>query len=453
MSRALTLKLGMIGLLVVILLILIQVIGGTVNDRQHYWHEAKANITRSWTGHQEILGPVLRIPYSVTWQEQLYQGDNAQRQVRIQNQVLYILPKTLLGQVDVKTQLRRKGIFEIPVYESQIKLEGIFEIDLEKLQPDLPEHATISYGRPGLSIGIRDARGISAVEPLQWGAGAYEFAPGSKLQYLTEGLHADLDFDPNKVTEVTFSTNLSIRGLDKLLFQPAAKTFQMTMHADWPHPAFIGSFLPRQREITADGFQAEWLTHEFSSNVHRLVTECAGQQCLLSEAAALGVEFMQPIDIYAKSERSMKYAVLFVCLVFATFFVFETLKQVPIHPIQYGLVGLAISLFYLLLVALSEHIQFGTAYAMGAIGCVTLISYYLQAVLKNWKIAAGFALWLGLVYALLYIIVSAEDLALMMGSLLLFVMLAVLMVTTRKVDWYAVGINGPSTSLVTDEGK
>ncbi len=440
MNHPLTIKLGTIFLLILVLVAVVQVVTSTVSDRQRYLDAAKNNITRSWTGQQEILGPLLRIPYRLEWPSNTLDDNSPQqRQILTRQHVLYLVPKTLIKQVAVTTQIREKGIFAIPVYETEIKLEGLFEIDLAKTHPDLAgNEVKLEFGQPTLGIGIRDSRGLGAVGKLQWAARHQDFLPGSKLLYLHGGFHAPVDVDLKKKSEVTFSTHFNLRGLDQILIQPTARTFKLDMKANWPHPSFTGSFLPMSREISADGFSAEWLTHEFSSRVPNLIETCAAQDCVLNPDTAIGVAFIQPVDVYAKTHRSLKYAILFLCLVFAAFFVFETLKKLPIHPIQYGLVGLAISLFYLLLLSLSEHLQFGWAYIFGATCCIVLITAYLSSVLGSVTAASGFAFGLGTIYSLLYIIVSAEDLALMMGSLLLFVMLAILMLTTRNVDWYAI---------------
>lgn len=442
MGRALTLKLGMIGLLILILLIVIELISGTVNDRQHYLNTAKQKVTQSWTGPQEILGPVLRVPYRIEYPATSL---NQRAKPQFESHVLYIAPKTLLSRAVVRTEERQKGIFTIPVFETEIFLEGLFEFDLSSNAPGLsPGHATkegdIRFGTPTLGIGIRDARGITQVNQLQWGANQLDFSPGSKLKYLHQGLHAEVNINEETPFEITFSSKFSLRGMDQILFQPAARTFQLELDANWPDPSFVGSFLPRKHSILENSFKAEWLTHEFSSSAHASLSDCASQECPLSTLDAIGVEFIQPVDIYAKSERSLKYAILFVTLVFATFFVIETIKRLPIHPIQYGLVGLAICTFYLLLVSASEHVAFGIAYGISAMVCISLVTVYLSAVLNSHLAAGVFAGWLGVIYGLLYVIVNAEDFALIMGSLLVFAVLAVLMITTRKIDWYALEI-------------
>jgi inner membrane protein len=433
MKKPITTKLGLILLVMLVLLIIIEIISGTVSDRQFFRDEATRKIASSWTGAQELLGPVIRLPYTLEWQIERWTSDGEkQTHTQRSSKIAYLVPKTLIQQVEVTSEFRSKGIFDVPVYAASIHFEGLFNLDtqIEQAHPE----AKVTLGQPSLSIGIRDARGLTHTSSLQWGGDTMTFEAGSNLNYLPQGLHAPVNWD-GETSEITFSATYSIRGLESLLFQPSAKKFELEMLADWPHPALTGNFLPIKREISSKGFQASWSTNEFSSVAYQTIEAC-GQECLLTPQSALGVDFILPVDIYDKTDRSLKYAILFVSLLFVAFFIFETLSGLPIHPIQYGLVGLAICTFYLLLLSLTEHLSFVYAYSAGAFACLCLIGFYLRSILNSRTAALGFTLWLGVIYALLYVIVSAEDFALLMGSSLLFAMLAILMITTRQVDWY-----------------
>lgn len=436
MRNPLTVKFGVIVLVAVALLIVIQIISSTVWDRQVFRQQALNNISTSWTGAQEVAGPVLRIPYTLEWQAERWAADGSkQTQTKRQKGELYLVPQTLIQHVEVTSDTRRKGIFEIPVYEANISMEGLFDLT-HHFDQEHP-NATITYGTPTIGLGIKDARGIAEASSIRWASRDLGFEAGSRLPYLPQGLNATISIDPDSDQTVSFETRFTLRGLESLMFQPSAKNFELSMAADWPHPSFTGSFLPVRREISNQGFTANWSTNEFSSAVHRETTNCSVDSCNLTTESALGVDFIQPVDIYAKTQRSLKYAILFIIVIFAAFFVFEVLRALPIHPVQYGLVGLAISSFYLLLLSLTEHINFGLAYTLGTVACVSLIAVYLRSILKSGAATAAFTGSLTCLYLVLYVIVSAEDFALLMGTGLLFAMLATLMLSTRHIDWYS----------------
>jgi len=215
--------------------------------------------------------------------------------------------------------------------------------------------------------------------------------------------------------------------------------------SDWPHPSFVGQFLPREREITRNGFSADWRTSFFATNLEEALLRCPAQadpaheDCRDFGSRHFGVSFVDPVDQYLKSERAVKYGFLFILLTFAGFFLLEVLRRFSVHPVQYGLVGLALALFFLLLLSFSEHIGFAAAYVFSAVACVGLIAYYVSHVLGSRTHGAGFGGALAVLYALLYAILGSEDYALLTGSMLVFGLLALVMVLTRRVNWSGFG--------------
>jgi inner membrane protein len=222
---------------------------------------------------------------------------------------------------------------------------------------------------------------------------------------------------------------------------PVGRESRVHLTSDWPHPSFIGEFLPVKREISSAGFDASWQTSFFATNMEDVLSRCADAKsgCDALVQDHFGVSFIDPVDQYLKSERAAKYAFLFIGLTFAGFFLTEVLRRVSVHPIQYGLVGLALAMFFLLLLSLSEHMGFGLAYLVAAAACVGLISYYVRYVLGSLGQGMAFGAALASLYALLYGILSSEDYALLMGSLLVFGLLAMVMVLTRRVSWSNLG--------------
>ncbi|WP_208530823.1 cell envelope integrity protein CreD, partial [Pseudomonas aeruginosa] len=237
-----------------------------------------------------------------------------------------------------------------------------------------------------------------------------------------------------------YAFDLSLLGSERLDIVPVGRDSQVILKADWPHPSFGGEFLPSEREITAQGFTARWQTSFFATNMEEALRSCVEEQrCDGFQARAFGVGLVDPVDQYLKADRAIKYALLFITLTFAGFFLFEVLKRLAVHPVQYALVGLALAFFYLLLLSLAEHVGFELAYLVSAGACVGLIGFYLCFVLRSVARGLGFSAGLAGLYGLLYGLLSAEDYALLMGSLLLFAVLAAVMVLTRRLDWYGVG--------------
>ncbi|MNH04444.1 Inner membrane protein CreD [compost metagenome] len=290
-------------------------------------------------------------------------------------------------------------------------------------------------------VGISDIRGIEKGLQLQLNEQRLDFAAGTKLSWMSGGVHALLPGIDGKAEAVlNYAFDLSLQGTGQLHVLPMGRSTTVSMAANWPHPSFDGNYLPSTRKVDAGGFSARWQTSFFSTNLEDALTQCVvNEQCNDFNGRAFGVSFVDPVDQYLKSERAIKYALLFIALTFAGFFLFEVLKGLSVHPIQYGLVGVALAFFYLLLLSLSEHLGFAKAYALSAGGCVLLIGFYLCHVLHSVFRGMGFALGLAMLYGMLYGLLTAEDYALLMGSLLLFALLGVFMVLTRRLDWYGVG--------------
>mgnify|MGYP006185147329 FL=1 len=233
---------------------------------------------------------------------------------------------------------------------------------------------------------------------------------------------------------------MTLRGSQSISALPLGEQTLINIRADWPHPSFIGNYLPAKRDITDQGFSAEWQTSFFSTNLQEALNDCVlRRSCEAFNGRSFGVSFIDPVDQYLKSDRAIKYALLFIVLTFAGFFLFEVLKSLAVHPVQYALVGVALAFFYLLLLSLSEHIGFALAYLASASACVLLIGFYVCHVLHSVRHGLSFSAGLAALYGLLYGLLSAEDYALLMGSGLLFGVLGVFMVLTRKLDWYGVG--------------
>ncbi|MBR7800541.1 cell envelope integrity protein CreD [Undibacterium fentianense] len=456
MQRALFFKLFTIGLLMLVIGIPLVMIENTINARLRYRDDAVRSIAADSVGQQSLLGPVMIIPYSEYYEEEEIVDVPSKRSVqrqRVLHKRLFVFPNELKMLSNLDTDQRYRGIHKVLVYSGQHLLTGNFNLpDQTAFQRD-KNNSRLVIEAPMVSLGLSDTRGLKNIPVIQWDGRNIEFQQNSQMHFFKHGLHAPLGkMDFNAAQAIEFSLELSIDGIEQFAIVPIAKNNQVTLRSKWQHPQFFGRFLPstKERKVDANGFSATWNISSLSSNAQQqlLATECCQAQEKAMETGvaqsvgaidSFGVALIEPINIYSQSDRAIKYGILFVALSFAAFFLFEILKQLPIHPVQYALVGLALVLFFLLLVSLSEHIHFMWAYLIASIACLSLISFYLSYALRSWRRGLGFGAALSLLYGVLYGLLQSENNALVMGSILLFSVLASIMLVTRKVDWYQLG--------------
>ena len=453
MNRNLTFKLGAIALLILLLLIPLLMIDGIIDDRQQRRDGVLEDIARSSSYSQQISGPVMVVPYRKVMRNWKTREKNGEQYLELSEERgrLYFLPERFELDGQVQTERRARGIYEARLFHADNRISGHFSLPAQLgITEDFSDY---HFDAPFLAIGISDIRGIENAMKLELGSQRLDFVPGTQVGWLGEGVRASLPaLDPLQATELTFGFDLRLQGTGSLQVLPVGKTSRVNLSANWPHPSFIGNFLPAKREVTDQGFNADWQTSFFSTNLQEAMSRCAsGNDCEAFNGRSFGVSFIDPVDQYLKSDRAIKYALLFIVLTFAGFFLFEVLKSLAVHPVQYALVGVALAFFYLLLLSLSEHIGFALAYLLSASGCVLLIGFYVCHVLRSVRHGLSFSAGLAALYGLLYGLLSAEDYALLMGSLLLFGLLGVFMVLTRNLDWYGVG-QKPAKPLEFDLG-
>ena len=441
MNRTLGFKLGAIALLILLLLIPLAMIKGLVNERQYQRDTVLQDIARSSSYRQQITGPILVLPYTRHWQEWKTNAKTGERyeEERQSRGRLYFLPETFVLNGHVETEQRARGIYKALLYRSDNRVSGSF-----KLPANLGLGASLAqyrFEQAFLTVGISDIRGISSDLKLQFNGASLDFAPGSGDERFGSGVHARLPaIDSRGEQPLSFAFDLKLQGTEQLGITPVGRDSRVELSADWPHPSFVGEYLPVSREIGSAGFRAQWQTSFFATDMEQALQACVTQNnCKGLGARHFGVSFVDPVDQYLKTERSIKYALLFMALTFALFLLCEVLGRLVVHPVQYALVGLALALFYLLLLSLSEHLGFALAYAIAATACVALIGFYVSHVLGSARRGTAFAGLLALLYGLLFGVLGAEDYALLLGSLLVFAVLAGFMWLTRKLDWYSVG--------------
>lgn len=451
MNRSLMFKLGTIALLILLLMIPLLLIDGLVNERQGARDEVLRDIARSSSYAQQITGPIMVVPYRkkvLTWKTRKDSDERYQEESMEQGR-LYFLPERFVLAGDVRTELRYRGIYQARLYHSDSQVSGEFKVPANYgISSDVDAYW---FGQPFIAVGISDVRGIGNDLKLQLNGASLSFEPGSGDDSFGSGVHVPLPaHDRHDEQAYAFAFDLKLQGTEQLSITPVGRESQVTLRSDWPHPSFVGEFLPSQRKVTEQGFSATWQTSFFATDMQDALSSCVSGSCAMMQSRNFGVSFIDPVDQYLKADRAIKYALLFITLTFAVFFLFEVLKRLAVHPVQYALVGLSLALFYLLLLSLSEHLGFAIAYGLSALGCVALNTFYVSSVLRSWTRGGAFGALLAALYGLLFGLLGAEDYALLMGSLLVFGVLGCVMVLTRKLDWYGVGRpSAPETALTS----
>lgn len=439
MQKKLVLKILVISALIVFLLLPIGMINGVIMERSGFRYQVEQDIADTWTGIQQVIGPVLSIPYEIKYEEKLWDKEREEYQIKEKTrwETTHFIPENLSIVADIATEKRSRGIYSVPVYTGHFTVDGDFAPQsLEKFRKRV--RGFVKWGTPRFSAAIQDVRGIGANPKLIWDDETISFEPGSAIPNLTEGIHAVLPV-PEAGDQLRFALALELRGSRSLQIGPTAKDAATRLRSAWPHPKFNGRFLPVEREVTSEGFEASWQTSSFSTSVEQHLNACLAGDCSSLRATSFGVQFIETVDIYQKITRATKYGILFILLTFVAFFLTETLINTPLHPVQYVLVGFALCIFYLLLLSLSEHFGFAIAYGIATASCALLIGIYLTGALGKATQGFGYASGITMLYAMLFVILRSEDFSMLMGTLLLFTMLAAVMLMTRRVNWYEVG--------------
>ena len=398
---------------------------------------AAAAIGREWGSSQTIGGPVLTIPFRHSWQDQ-------KSVIHEQSERLFVLPEALDIEGIIEPEFRRRGIFDVVVYTARLKVSGRFpRVDFSTVRPN---PTTIDWNNATLDIGISDPRGIAKRIDLNVNGRQVQARPGVTSNGLfSSGVRANADGLSAESGTVSFSFELDVKGTAHIQFLPGGDETTVRLASNWPHPSFFGA--PHDTTIDDSGFKAAWRVPYFGRGFSAKWTGAESkpeQRQNQALASALGVTLIQPVDIYVQTERAVKYAALFIVLTFVIAFLWEVSGRVLVHPIQYAFIGFAMCTFYLLLLSLSEHIGFDRAYAAAAASTIGLVTWYWSWIVRG--VAHGTLMGGALVtlYGLLFLLLRLEDYALLAGSVGLFVILALLMFFTRKVNWYSLKLAEPN---------
>jgi len=434
-SNSITVKALVIAFIVLILLIPLTMLRGLVNERAAMREQAHARVAEGWGGDIVVGGPMLVVPTERVWFE------NEKRHV-VRSQ-LYVLPAQLDAALDVQLEAepRHVGIYSVPVYLSKVKLSGRF--DAAALAARLRDDGmTYFWNQARIRLPLSESRSLREIREAQFDTTALTFVPAG--QGVLPGVDAPIDlttFAEGRPAEFAFEA--VVAGSRAISLLPVGSTTSVTMQSTWPHPSFEGGFLPVEYSIASEGFEARWQVLELNRAYGQTwLGEEISEATLLDSSIRVGL--YQAVDVYQRAERAIKYALLFIALTFLTFFAWEQLSGLRVHPLQYFLVGLALSMFYVLLIALSEHLRFVIAYGIAALALVSLMGAYISGALASSLRGMVVAAAMSVVYGLLYALILSEDYALLMGAVTLFAPLATVMLATRKIDWYRLSTNTAS---------
>lgn len=423
-NQSITFKALVIGFLTIILLIPGIMIQDLIRERQDRSVETIEKINAKWSNAQTICGPVLTIPYTTT------QVD-ANNKTVLQEHTISITPENLNIDTQLFPEERYYGIYKTILYKSEIDLSGNFD----KINYQKTDNSTIHWDQAYLTIGVSDLRGITenisfTLDNKQYpveAAGNYDRLMGKILVVSLNNADTLLTGQP-----LHFNCKIKLNGSSNINFIPIGKTSKVHVAGTWKSPGFIGNFSP-EHTITENGFDANWSVLRFNRSIPETWID---NQVETFEDASFGVNLIDPVNHYQQNMRSAKYAFMFIALTFVVFFFVEILTKKRIHPIQYLLVGIALILFYSLLLSISEQINFGIAYLVASIATIGLITAYTHSIFKNKMQTGGLAAMLCMLYIFLYVVLQLEDIALLIGSVGLFIILGIIMFFSRKINWY-----------------
>lgn len=428
-------------------------IDGLIEERGGSRQRAAHELAVRHAGPQVLAGPLLVIPYTERWTEEQLDADGKPRAriARSKQRAHIVFPEKSDLRGRLGAQERYLGIFTVLFYDLRGSFTGRFPAFDPAALPHSEKGSVVEAQPPVLALALSDLRGLQGAPALTLAGAPGRWLPRVPAvpaeSWLSQGIHAPLPapalqaFQQHQPLE--FRLDLTLIGQERLAIVPLADENTAHLSSDWPHPAFGGEFLAVRRSVSASGFEAEWSVPALVSSARAQLLQGGGPERGApggrgGEALdSFDVSLIEPLNVYALSSRAVKYGLLFVALTLMAAFMFELFARLRLHPVQYGLVALSLTLFFLLLLALSEKIAFGPAYAIAAGASTLLLLVYFSAVLQGWRRGLGIAAYVGVLYGALYGLLSSEDNALLLGSCLLFGLLGLLMIGTRRVDWYA----------------
>lgn len=420
------------GFLILVLLIPTIFISNLVTEREDRQKEVVKEVSSKWSNAQKLAGPFISIPYT----ESFINSDNKVQDIRTQ---VIVVANNLKVEGEIFPEQRPRSIYKVLLYKTDLAMQGQYKLnwpaDIKSENLDL-KNAQICFA-------LSDFKGIEEEMSLDVNNQKLMLTPGLPTDKLGKiGLSAPIDLSSVTAGEaIDFQMKLKLKGSEQLHFIPLGLSSSFSLKSSWPNPSFDGEVLPSQRTINDKGFDANWNFNQANLPFTGVQTESK----FSTNEFEFGVSLVQPADQYNKTMRSVKYAILIIGLSFACFFITELLQKKPFHPIQYVLVGFALVIFYTLLLAISEYTTFGYAYLISVFATISLIAIYVKSHFNNWKTTMVFVVILSILYGFIYILISLEDTALLVGSIGLFLILALIMMVSKRINWY-----GNSSSITNN---
>ncbi|MEM9931284.1 MAG: cell envelope integrity protein CreD [Bacteroidota bacterium] len=448
--RSITLKLVIIGVMILFLLIPATMLDGLIYDRQQLRDSAQQEVAAKWGTDQVIGGPVISVPYS-------YNQLSADGKTTVSNSgYAHFLPDAIEVEGDLNPQERYRGIFVVVLYNTKLQVKGNFG-GFNAAALSIPESA-LQWEDALFTVGITDMTGVQSAIDLTLGDTTLSLGPGTVTKEIFQsGASVPITLDGAEAS-LDFSFDLDLNGSSSLYFRPFGKATKVTMNGGWANPSFDGGFLPKTREVTGNGFSASWEVLQLNRNypqqgtgsfvskvnarggsyngLNKIAVSVDPSDGYSTNGDLFGLRLLLPVDEYKKTYRSTNFAILFIFITFLTFFFIEVLNKRRVHPIQYLLIGAAIILFYVLLLSISEQLLFDAAYWISCAAIVSLITMYSWFILRNRKLTLMVAAILLILYIFFYSLLQLQDYALLFGSLGLLLILGDIMWLTRNIDWY-----------------
>lgn len=426
LKYSISVKIAVVIFIILLLLIPKVMIEELIHERQQNSAEATLEVSQKWGGAQVVSGPVLNIPYRKISSV----GTNGV--THYATEYAHFLPEKLDIIAQVNPVVRNRGIYKVVLYEAEVQVSGNFKhpkFEQWGIDPSL-----IKWEEATLDIGISDLSGVQNRIQLNWDGKESEVASGiTNHDVFDAGVSRDVRLTDS--ANHAFSYTVVLNGSQSFNTLPIGKETTVKVNSAWPHPSFTGQFIPDHHEVTDQGFQATWKILDLNRNYPQQWK--SNSQSIMT--SAFGTNFILPVDEYQKNLRSIKYGMLIICLTFMMFFLVEILNSKRFHPIQYILVGLAITLFYILLISITEHLGFDWAYAISSTMIIALLILYISYTFNSITLTLIAGISMTAIYGFIYVILQLEDYSLLVGSIGLFIALSLLMYLSRKIDWYNIG--------------
>jgi inner membrane protein len=442
-------KLAALGCVLLLLMLALHAVSDIVAERQGRLREAEASVAASLAAAQTLVGPLLQRDCVETWDVVVGEGRDRKTATERSITKLVVAPAALEVRAEAAIEPRYRGIFKVNGYDLKARLDARWDDGLALVPERTHAGSRLECDAPTLVIALGDARGVRAATVRLDGIDA-SVLPGTQHAAHPLGFHVPVPAGYAGASQpLRAEIALELVGTGELAFAPAANATRVELASDWPHPSFGGRFLPVERNVSESGFKARWQLNALATTAPQAAVAGA-PACALHEGEpegvgrerrrcieTFGVAFIDPVSPYALADRATKYGLLFITLTFACVGVVEVMGRLRVHPLQYALVGAGVAIFFTLLVSLSEHVPFAAAYAIAAAACTLLLGLYGAFVLGGARRGLAFGAGIGALLGVLYALLQLEQTALLLGSFLLFAVLAGIMVATRRVDWYA----------------